>query len=50
MIEDYLKEIFSKTRDSKHCKGKKEKVDGYDHTGYIRYICDCGRNSEWEKI
>jgi len=42
--------ILSMKRSSKHCKGKNETVFAYDHTGYLKWECDCGHISDWEKI
>ena len=50
MNDDILVQIFKITRESKHCEGKKEKVYGYDRTGYWNFRCECGHISEWEKI
>ena len=49
-MEDIIKKILSMKRESKHCKGKKDNVRGYDHTGYINWECECGFDYGWEKI
>jgi len=36
-------------RPSEHCKGKKERIVAYDHTGYAIWKCDCGKETGWQK-
>lgn len=39
--------LLGVSRPSRHCKGKKEKIIAYDHTGYLRWECECGHKSNW---
>jgi len=34
-------------RPSKHCKNKTERIIAYDHTGFIKWKCDCGYETGW---
>jgi hypothetical protein len=49
-LEDIVTFFMAIRRDSRHREGKQERIVGYDHTGYAKWKCDCGQETDWEEI